>query len=86
MYRILRIISCIIAVAGAAAAILVFIWVPNIVWGIIVVAVAVVFALLMFLFRRLERKQEEKKNPPPPEGDFITGRVERNDEDDNIDF
>lgn len=75
MYRVLRIIFCILAVAAAAAVIFVFALVDW-VWGLVSVAVAVLFGALMVLFKKLQTAKELKDNPPPPQGDFITGKIE----------
>lgn len=77
MYKILRILFCILAVAAAAAAIFVFIY-AGWLWGLLVVMAAFVFGALMVTFKQLQEKEERKKNPPPPQGDFITGRVDKN--------
>ena len=67
MYKILRIVFCVLAVAIAAVAIFIFIYLGW-VWGFVALSVAFVSGALMV-----------KNNPPPPEGDFITGRVDRDD-------
>lgn len=78
MYKILRIIFCILAVALAAAAIFVFVY-ADWVWGALVVMLALVFGALMVTFKQLQEKEERRKNPPPPEGDFITGKIKPED-------
>lgn len=78
MYKILRIIFCILAVALAAAAIFVFVY-ADWVWGALVVTLAFVFGALMVTFKQLQEKEERRKNPPPPEGDFITGKIKPED-------
>lgn len=78
MYKILRIIFCILAVALAAAAIFVFVY-ADWVWGALVVMLAFVFGALMVTFKQLQEKEERRKNPPPPEGDFITGKIKPED-------
>ena len=75
MYKILRIIFCILTVALAAGAIFVFIYAPSIWWGVATVVLAFVFGALMVTFKGLQEQQEKKKNPPPPQGDFIFGNV-----------
>lgn len=77
LFKALRIIFCILAVAGAAAAIFVFAY-AHWIWGVSVVAAALIFAALMFLFKNLQTKEETKANPPPLQGDFIMGRVADN--------
>lgn len=79
MYKILRIIFCVLTVALAAAAIFIFIYLGWL-WGAMALLLAFVFGALMVTFKQLQEKQELKKNPPPPEGDFITGRVDNDDE------
>lgn len=76
MYKILRILFCILTVALAAVAVFVFIY-AGWVWGGMVILLAFVFGALMVTFKQLQEKEERKKNPPPPEGDFITGRVKK---------
>lgn len=73
MYKALRIVFCLLAVACAAVTIFIFVYFNL--WGFVPLGGAVVFALLMLYFKRLQEKDELKKNPPPPEGDFITGKV-----------
>jgi hypothetical protein len=79
MYKILRIIFCILAVVLAAVAIFVFVY-AGWVYGIIVVVAAMISAWFMVFFKR---KQEEidpptntNTNPEqkPPKGDYITGK------------
>ena len=72
MYRVMRIIFCIVAVLLAAAAIFVFVY-AGWVWGIIVVLGAAVCGALMVTFKNLQDKQERAENPPPKQGDFING-------------
>lgn len=73
MYRIFRIISCVLAAAGAAATVFVFIYCDW--WGFLALGLTLAFAGLMLLFKNLQEREELKKNPPPPVGDFITGKV-----------
>ena len=75
MYKILRIIFCILTVLIAAAAIFIFIYLGWL-WGALSIVVAFICGALMVTFKQLQEKQELKKNPPPPEGDFITGKVD----------
>lgn len=77
MYKILRIIFSILAAIAAAAAIFIFVYFGWM-WGLVSVGVCIVFAGLMVLFKQLQEKKELKENPPPPKGDFITGRVPEN--------
>lgn len=82
MYRNLRILFCILAVAMAAAAVFVFIY-AGWLWGGLVVLLAFVFGALMVTFKQLQEKEELKKNPPPPQGDFITGKVNKDNDENN---
>lgn len=76
MYKILRIIFCVAAVALAAAAIFVFIY-AGWLWGFATVMVAAVCGGLMATFKMLQEKKERLNNPPPPVGDFIYGKVKK---------
>ena len=78
MYKTLRIIFCILAVLIAAAAIFIFVYLG---WqcGLVAVLRVAFCEALMVTFKILQEKQERKKNPPPPQGDFITGKVDKND-------
>lgn len=76
MYKILRILFCILAVLILAAAIFIFVY-AGWLWGLIALIAAAVSGGLMVLFKNLQLKEEYKKNPPPPEGDFITGKVNK---------
>lgn len=76
MYKILRIIFCALTVAIAAAAIFIFVYLGWL-WGCLSILFAFVSGALMVTFKQLQEKQELKKNPPPPEGDFITGKVDK---------
>ena len=78
MYKILRIVFCVLAVAIAAVAIFIFIYLGW-VRGFAALSVAFVSGALMVTFKQLQEIEERKNNPPPPEGDFITGRVDRDD-------
>lgn len=40
----------------------------------------IAFAALMFLFKNKQEAEERKANPPAPEGDFITGRVPKSED------
>lgn len=73
MYKILRIVCCLLAVLAATAAVFIFIYLGWF-WGIVCVACSVGFALLMLLFKGLQEKEDYKKKPPKQEGDFITGK------------
>ena len=82
LYKVLRIIFCILAVILAAAAIFVLIYARPIWWGIATVVLAFVFGALMVTFKGLQENEERKKNPPPPQGDFIFGKVSDKKDDD----
>lgn len=84
MYKILRILFCILTVILAAAAVFVFIY-AGWVWGAMVIALAFVFGALMVTFKQLQEKEERKKNPPPHQGDFIFGKVSEENKNDNND-
>ena len=73
MFKVLRIISCIIAAVCCAACIFVFIY-AGVVCGICTLLGAVVFFVLTILFKRLQEDGEEKvnqlsENPNPSDGD-----------------
>ena len=78
IFKVLRIIFCILTVALAAAVIFIFIY-AGVWWGIATVVLAFVFGALMVTFKGLQEKEVRKKNPPPPQGDFIVGKIETND-------
>ena len=82
MYKILRIIFCILTVILAAGMIFVFIY-AGWKWGVLTLAAAFVFGALMVTFKQLQEKEERKKNPPPPQGDFIFGKVTEENKNDN---
>ena len=84
MFKNLRIISCVLAVICAAAAIFVFVY-AGIAWGFICVAGAVAFFLLTLMFKRMQEDRERKDNPPASSGDFITGRVSTEKKEDTSD-
>lgn len=77
MYKNLRILFCILAVICAAVTIFIFIYFKW--WGAIPLGGAAAFAGLMFICKRKQEREEAKTNPPPAEGDFITGRVKKDD-------
>lgn len=61
MYKILRIICCIISALCLAACVFVFVYL-GIVWGITVILGAGVFFAFTVLFKRLQQDEEERKN------------------------
>lgn len=75
MYRILQIVCCIFAVACAAVTIFIFAYFNL--WGLMPLGGVAVFGALMVTFKQLDAKKQLKKNPPKPEGDFITGKADR---------
>lgn len=75
MFKTLRIISCITCALILAACVFIFVYL-GMVWGLISLAAAALFFGLTLLFKNLQEKAE-KKNNPPTEGDFITGRVKK---------
>ena len=77
MYKVLRIICSILSALCVAAAIFIFVYFSW--WGFLCVGGALALFGLTLLFKRLQEKGEEKLNPPPKQGDFITGRVEKED-------
>lgn len=82
MYKILRMIFCILTCALVAAAIFVFVY-AGWLWGLFIVLLAVICGCLMLLFRTLQIRKDYIDNPPPPKGDFITGRVPKDDNKEN---
>ena len=80
IFKVLRILFCVLAVALAAAAIFVFIYAGTL-WGVMTVIVAFIFGALMVTFKGLQEKEEKKKDPPPPTGDFIFGKIGEDEED-----
>lgn len=78
MYKILRIVFCLLAVAAAAVTVMIFIFFDL--WGLIPLGLCIVFAAAMFICRNAQVSEELKKNPPAPVGDFITGKVASDDD------
>lgn len=77
MYKILRVVFCLLACVCAAVTVLIFALFGL--YGFIPLGGAVLFAVLMFIFKNAQEREELKANPPPPKGDFITGKVENTD-------
>ncbi|MDE7329981.1 MAG: hypothetical protein K2N30_02635 [Clostridia bacterium] len=48
-------------------------------WGFVPLGAGCVFAGLMFVCKREQEKEERKINPPAAEGDFITGKIKKDD-------
>ena len=71
MFKVLRILFCVLAVLGATATVFIFIYFG--IWGILPLSVACVSAALMIFFKRKQEYEEAAKNPTPV-GDFITGK------------
>ena len=65
MYKILRIICCIIAALCLAACIFVFVYL-GVIWGLCTVVGAAAFFGLTVLFKSLQEDYERKNNPEPP--------------------
>jgi len=73
MYKALRIIFCILAVICTAVTVFIFAYFKM--WGFIPLGGAVIFAVLMFFCKNMQESENAKANPPAPKGDFITGKV-----------
>lgn len=71
VYKVLRIICCLLAALSAAAALFIFVYLGWL-WGIACVACAVGFSLLMILFKGLQERKDNKGKPKEEIGDFIT--------------
>lgn len=84
-FKVLRIISCILAAACAAACVPMFIWFESPFWGLITVLIGVIFFVLMILFKRLQENAEVEATPETPRGDFITGPVNNSPDDNQTD-
>lgn len=82
MYKILRITFCILAVICTAVTVFIFAYFKF--WGFIPLGGAVIFAALMFMFKNKQEKDEAKLNPPAPKGDFITGKVNSDNNGENL--
>lgn len=73
MFKILRIVFCILAALAAAVTVMIFIFFNL--WGLLPLGLCIVFAVAMFFCKIKQEQEELKKNPPQPVGDFITGKV-----------
>lgn len=78
MYKNLRILFCILAVACAAATVFIFVFFNL--WGFLPLELGIAFAALMFVCKRAQENEEAGLNPPPAKGDFITGKTSDKDE------
>ena len=79
MFKTLRIVFCVLACMCAAATIFIFAYFSF--WGFLPLGGACVFAALMFWSKTLQEKQENEINPPAhTQGDFITGKINKDDE------
>ena len=74
MYKILRIISCIVAVALTAACPFVFLYAGN-TPGIICIGAILVCFFAMLTFKKFQEDKEGIKDEKPLVGDYITGKV-----------
>ena len=79
MFKNLRVLFCILSVACVAATIFIFVY--YLWWGFVPLGGALAFAGLMFLFKGMQERADKAATPPPPTGDFITGKVENKDSD-----
>ena len=79
MYKLLRIVFCILSVICVAVTVFIFAYFGL--FGLIPLGGAVVFGFLMVYFKNLQQSKELKDNPPPPVGDFITGPVKKDESD-----
>lgn len=64
MYKVLRIICCVICALILAACIFIFVYLGPI-WGICSVVAAAAFFALTILFKSLQEDYEKKNNPEP---------------------
>ena len=78
MFLKIRITFSILAAICATAAIFVFIF-ADWVWGTVVIALALIFSGLMYVCRSKQLEEEQKKPPEKREGDFITGKADKDD-------
>jgi hypothetical protein len=74
MYKILRIVFSVVSALLIAACVFIFIYLGAL-WGVVSLIAAAIFFGLTLLFKYLQEREEFKLNPPPPKGDFITGPV-----------
>jgi membrane protein implicated in regulation of membrane protease activity len=67
-------ICSIIAALLIAACVFVFVY-AGMLWGLFTVIFATVFFVLTLIFKNLQEQKESKDAPAPTVGDFITGPV-----------
>ena len=60
MYKILRIICCVVSALCLAACVFIFVY-TNVVWGICSVVAAAAFFALTLMFKGLQKDQEKKQ-------------------------
>ncbi len=65
MYKILRIICCVICALLVAACVFVFVYL-GVVWGISTIVAAVTFFALTLLFKNLQEDRDKKKDLQQP--------------------
>lgn len=73
MYKILRMVFCVLAALCAAVTVFIFIFFK--IWGLVPLGGALIFAAAMFLCKNKQEQGEAAENPPEPKGDFITGKI-----------
>lgn len=76
MFKVLRIVFCILAAAAAAVTVMIFVFFDL--WGLLPLGLCLLFAFAMFICKNAQMREELKQNPPEPVGDFITGKVNNN--------
>lgn len=74
MYKILRIISCILAVALVASCPFVFLYAGN-TPGIVCIGAILVCFFAMLTFKKFQEDKEGTNDEKPLVGDYITGRI-----------
>jgi hypothetical protein len=70
MYKILRIVFCVLSACLVAACVFIFIYLGTVAGVVTLLGAALCFGL-MLLFKHLQEQDELRKNPPPAEGDFF---------------
>lgn len=74
MFKILRIVSCVVSAMLLAACVFIFIY-CGMAWGVVCLLAAACFFGLTVFFKGKQEKRENK-NAPAAHGDFITGKPE----------